>query len=191
MSRLLIHRWQKYAWWLRSLQVKGHASTMLIHGRDQQWEPSFIHYSACIKQALVYKQPQETNTCAFSDDLPWIYSTELWIYSGIYLSLILCLTPEWVHVLVSALNPGFLFWILSRSFGEKLIFLQSCKTKSGTKSLGSRLLVSCPGHVHLSVQCTKLTFLVLSPECWSEIWQHTQLRMWPQSWMETKYYSVV
>ena len=54
-----------------------------------------------------------------------------------------------MHVLVSASNPGFLFWILSRSFGEKLIFLQSCETKSGMKSLGSRLLVSCPGHVHL------------------------------------------
>ena len=121
----------------------------------------FIHYSACIKQALVYKQPQETNTCAFSDDLYplwiystelWIYSTELWIYSGIYLSLILYLTPEWVHVLVSALNPSILFWILSRSFGEKLIFLQTCETKSRMKSLGSRLLVSCPGHVHLSVR---------------------------------------
>ena len=31
------------------------------------------------------------------------------------------------------------FRILSRSFGEKTIFLQSCETKSGTESLGSRL----------------------------------------------------
>ena len=31
------------------------------------------------------------------------------------------------------------FRILSRSFGEKPIFLQSCETKSGTESLGSRL----------------------------------------------------
>ena len=42
--------------------------------------------------------------------------------------------------IVIASNPGFLFRILSWSFEEKWIFLQSCKTKSGTKSLGSRLL---------------------------------------------------
>ena len=42
--------------------------------------------------------------------------------------------------IVIASNPGFPFRILSRSFEEKQIFLQSCKTKSGTESLGSRLL---------------------------------------------------
>ena len=32
-----------------------------------------------------------------------------------------------------ASNPGFPFRILSRSFGEKSIFLQSCETKSNGK----------------------------------------------------------
>ena len=38
-----------------------------------------------------------------------------------------------------ASNPGFPFRILSRSFGEKSGVLQSCETKSGMESLGSRL----------------------------------------------------
>ena len=38
-----------------------------------------------------------------------------------------------------ASNRSFPFRILSRSFGEKSIFLRSCETKSGTESLGSRL----------------------------------------------------
>ena len=65
-----------------------------------------------------------------------------------------------------SLNPRFPFWILSHSFGEKsiflqscntkfgtnpnpLIFLQSCETKPGMESLGSRLLISRPGHLAL------------------------------------------
>ena len=40
-----------------------------------------------------------------------------------------------------ASNPGFPFRILSHSFEEKTIFLQSCETKSGTESLGTRLHV--------------------------------------------------
>ena len=37
----------------------------------------------------------------------------------------------------TALNPGFPFWILCRSFW---VNIQSCETKSGTESLGSRLI---------------------------------------------------
>ena len=44
------------------------------------------------------------------------------------------------HSSTLASNPGFLFWILSHSFGEKSVFLQSCKTKS--ESLGLRLTLS-------------------------------------------------
>ena len=45
------------------------------------------------------------------------------------------------HLLAS--NPGSPFRILFHSFGGKPIFLQSCETKSGMESLGSRLLQSC------------------------------------------------
>ena len=38
-----------------------------------------------------------------------------------------------------ASNPDFPFWILSHSFRGKSVFLQSCKTKPGTESLGLRL----------------------------------------------------
>ena len=50
-----------------------------------------------------------------------------------------CIAPSAARDGDISLEPRFPFWILSRSFGEKPIFLQSCETKSGTESLGPRL----------------------------------------------------
>ena len=62
-----------------------------------------------------------------------VAKTETWI-RAIYVFV----SATTLGVLVAS-NPSFPFWILSRSSGE------SCETKSGTESLGSRLVCWSPG----------------------------------------------
>ena len=100
-------------------------------------------YTACVPSKML------TEECSAAD-LPWpqnLAESKLYaffiiqFYRSLQVLLIdgMAAEQQITHALAS--NPGFPFRILSRSFGEKSDFLQSCETKSGTESLGSRLLM--------------------------------------------------
>ena len=62
-----------------------------------------------------------------------LLSVEYLILSGVTFFLV---RKVCMHGVLIILSPGFPFWILSRSFGER----SKLQDKSGTESLGSRLV---------------------------------------------------
>ena len=98
-----------------------HASTYMLYVNNSP-NPSHITHPIPYKQ-VHYTMWDQLSICTVSQHSRYVKLP--------------CASVELTHKLAS--NPGFPFRYLSCSFGGKI---QSCKTKSGTESLGLRLLLN-------------------------------------------------
>ena len=124
----LLHKWKEFSdtsnlWYQPRIEMS--ANLMRVGIREFSL-PNFVNMSKCslcfspTAESINAKMHRSQEVCE-----EWLHS-----YDASYDGLLASLSESRVPSFLLASNPGFPFRILS---------LQSCETKSGTESLGSRL----------------------------------------------------